>query len=439
MIFTTRILLSFWLWLLAATVWAQSFPSTDSLTKPIERISSQRQSILDNVSQSVIEKMDTVYSHYDSVQQALQTRRDSLDVVLLADTLRQRYDTLRQQISQTQQKLMSQLPNEPDVAQHLPNVSSIPPSPTLPSLPQLTTQLTQRFSAGGALRRVQSLKTQASQYAQQLTTQVQQGTQALQNVSALPEQRVDALPEMKVLQQHQTAQADWQSQQLGKPTVTDHLDQLPEKIQREVVQRAAQHFSEHTEAIEQGQQQLDDLKKKYEQVQSEKDVYQRATSLKGKPWTARLLLGSYFQLYRKPDFKVDLSPFIGYRFNTRWSVGLGGSYRVTLHRVAPHRVAPHRLPLTTPIYQGRAFVESVVYKGFVVHATYERSWLPLPHPISGEPKTTHPQHLLLGIGKTYQITEKVQGTTLLLYRLGSLAHPLQLTRWNVRTGFLLNW
>ena len=414
------------LWLGSTSTYAQSFPPVDHVTQRVDTLLHRGQSLVDSTQQSVT---DQVRTYENRTQRWLLNQQDSLENKLLIDTLRQHYDTLHRQVNETRQAVVNRLPVKSNLMDRLPHLPPVPPSVPLPSLSQTTRRLTQRLSSNNFLGQVHGLKTQASQYTQQATNMMQQGAQSLQNAPATLEQQATALPEIQLLQQQHTAQSDWQSQQLSKQTVTNHVDQLPETIRRETVKQATRHFSEHTEAIQQGQQQLGDLKRKYEQVQSEKDKYQRATSLKGRRWTSRLLLGAYFQIYRQPTLGVDLSPFVGYRFNTRWSIGMGGSYRVVLARSTS----------ATPLYQGRAFIENVVYKGFALHAAYEQGWLPPPHQATSESKRYTTQHFLGGIGKTYQITRKIQGTTLLLYRLGSLKQPFSFTRWNLRTGFLLDW
>ena len=85
---------------------------------------------------------------------------------------------------------------------------------------------------------------------------------------------------------------------------------------------------------------------------------------------------------------------MGYRFNTRWSVGLGASYRV---------------PESVPTYQGRVFVESVVYRGFLLHGAYERSLRSVPTATVGEAAMVGNHHALVGLGKSYTITQKIRG------------------------------
>ena len=113
---------------------------------------------------------------------------------------------------------------------------------------------------------------------------------------------------------------------------------------------------------------------------------------------------------------------MGYRFTSRGSAGVGVSYRV---------------PYTVPLYQARVFAEYGVYRyrGLLVHAEYERSWQPQPGDLGQSIVTAH--HLLAGIGITYRITKKVRGATLLLVRPGPRSQPLDLARWNLRTGVYL--
>ncbi len=408
-----RLALSASLALLAFPVglFAQSIQPLNTLGQRTE----QSLNRADSVRQSATSSLRQVGSHLDSTRQ----RVDSLGAVRVVDTLAQRYNSVQQRVTSVSATI-----NSPA----LPNLPALPPNPTLPSLPNT---LPSRFPARQALDRVAAFRDQAGQYTQQFSGSVQQGTQALQNAPATLEQQAHQLPDMDLLQQSPAASADTLNSPLGQPNLSADASSNHAKIQEQMIQQARQgvrrHFAQHTEELQTGRQELAKLKRKYKAVQSEQDKYQRATSLKGEPWTARLLLGSYFQFYREPSFQVDLSPFVGYRFNTRWSVGVGGSYRAAFRRI----------PGSAPVYQGRVFVEGEVYRGFAAHVAYERSGPSSPVLSQGEDRAIVDQHLLVGIGKSYRITRKIRGTTLLLYRPGDIDQSLQLSRWNLRTGFFL--
>ena len=410
--------------LVASTLQAQSL---DSLAQQINHSGNQVEQYLDTVRQSADEVARQTHASADSVRQHLQERIYSLSITRTLDTLHHRSGA-------AQQSLESALrPVEVDV----PSLPSLPPSPTLSQLP---TTLPDRFPARQALDRIKLIQTKAGQYTQQLRGQLQQGTQAIQNAPATLEQQAAKASGLDVLEQP----ANSTHSALGG-SLSDRPDQfsaaaanaVPDQVQQQMKQRLAQearrHFAQHGNALQDGQQQLSKLKRKYKAVQTEQDKFERATSLKGEPWTARLLLGSYFQFYREPSFQVDLSPFVGYRFNTRWSVGVGGSYRAAIRRVPGSA-----LSRAAPIYQGRMFVEGEVYRGFSAQLSYERSWQSLPVTSQEAAGARHVDHLLFGVGKHYRITRKVQGTTLLLYRPGAIDQSLRLNRWNLRTGFLLS-
>jgi hypothetical protein len=407
--------------LFTPTLQAQSL---DSLAQHLNLSGSQVEQHADSIRQSLDSVAQQTRASIDSMQQHLQERIDSLAITRTLDTLHHHYGA-------AQESLESGL--RPADAK-LPSLSALPPSPTHAQLP---TTLPDRFPASQALERVKLFRTKASQYTQQLRGQIQQGTQAIQKAPSALEQQAAKASGLDMLEQPSSAthsvlggSLSGGSDQLSAAAAANpDPDQVQQQMKQRLAQEARRHFARHSDALQEGQQQLSKLKQKYKAVQTEQDKFERATSLKGEPWTARLLLGSYLQFYREPSFQVDLSPFVGYRFNTRWSVGVGGSYRAAIRRV----------PGSAPIYQGRMFVEGEVYRGFAAHVAYERSGLSSPVLSRGEDRAVVDQHLLVGIGKSYRITRKVQGTTLLLYRPGDIDQSLPLSRWNLRTGFALGW
>ncbi len=411
---------------LASALQAQSL---DSLAQHLSQVEQR----VDSVRQSVDAVPQQTHVSADSLRRHLQERIDSLTITRILDTLHHRYGAAQQSLESKLRPINTNLPTLP----------SLPLSPTLSQLP---TALPDRFPASQALEQVRLFQTKASQYTQQFRGQIQQGTQAVRNAPATLEQQAAKASGLGMLEKS----ANDTRSALGG-SLSGGTDQLsaaaaanadPDQVQQQMKQRVAQetrrYFAQHGNALQEGQQQLSKLKRKYKAAQTEQEKFERATSLRGEPWTAHLLLGSYFQFYREPSFQVDLSPFVGYRFNTRWSVGVGGSYRTAIRQAAIRRVPGSALSRAAPVYQGRVFVESVVYHGFSAQLSYERSWQPLPVGSQDAAGARHTDHLLFGVGKHYRITRKVQGTTLLLYRPGAIDQSLQLSRWNLRTGFLLS-
>ena len=429
---------------------AQSL-SVDSLTDRAAQEIEALQSLPDSVAPHTIRPnaaRDSLLQPLTATRDSVRTKLDSLSrpARAVADTLQQRYEAIQQKGQAVQDSVRALLPDEVRqlAGQDLPPVPALPSLPPaslgkpLPSLQQVSLPITERFASPQALDKLTTLKSNISSSLPSVPTSLQQGLSATRDLPATAEQQAGQLPGMQELQNQQQGLKQWQQSQTANPVSAytaqassyTNMEQIQQQMKQQAMQGAQQHFKEHSEAIQEGQQQLSKLKKKYKTVQSEQDRYERATSLKGEPWTARLLLGSYFQVYRQPSFQLDVSPFIGYRFNTRWSVALGGTYRV----------ASWQLPQRNTIYGGRAFLESVIYKGFALHGEYERLRVPVTATVvSDEPTYRWQEGVLVGVSKSYTITQHISGTALLLHNFtkpsNQTAYP---SRWNVRLGFFLS-
>ena len=81
--------------------------------------------------------------------------------------------------------------------------------------------------------------------------------------------------------------------------------------------------------------------KKYSMVPNSNDLSTaiKRTSLKGRTFKERLVLATNFQILNYRPVMIDFSPSVGYKFNSRFAVGVGGMYRQTfkasLSRLSP--------------------------------------------------------------------------------------------------------
>ena len=399
---------------------AQSL-AVDSLTDRATQEIKAWQALPDSLAPTALQPnaADSLLQPLTATRDSLQTQLDSLSrpARAVADTLRQHYEAVQQKGQAVQDSVRALVPEE---VRQLAG-QDLPPVPALPPLPP-------------ALNKLTSLKSNLSNTLPAVPPPLQQGLSATRDLPTAAEQQAGQLPGMQELQNQQQGLKEWQASQTANPAAqytsqAFDMEQIQQQMKQQAMQGVQHHFKEHSGAIEQGQQQLSQLKKKYKTVQSEQDRYERATSLKGEPWTARLLLGSYFQVYRQPNFQLDVSPFIGYRFNTRWSVGLGGTYRISAWQ----------LPQPETIYGGRVFLESVVYKGFALHAEYEHLRVPVTRLTSDEPTYRWQEGALFGISKSYTITQHLRGTALLLHNFTMPSdQTVYASRWNVRLGFFLS-
>lgn len=210
-------------------------------------------------------------------------------------------------------------------------------------------------------------------------------------------------------------------------TVAAATEQQRAELQQRLLASARDHFAQHQPELQQAQQQLADLKRKYSLVQGEQQ--QKRSSLQGTPLGERLVYGGTMQINRTPSLAVDLSPQLAYRWNKRISTGLGATYRLTLSE-------DYRSIITdNVVYGGRAFAEHEVIRSFLLHGEYERMSQPSPAVNRDAAQRTWQTSLLAGIGKTYRIAGKWQGSVLLLYNFRHGKQNIHARPWVFRFGF----
>lgn len=165
-------------------------------------------------------------------------------------------------------------------------------------------------------------------------------------------------------------------------------------------------------------------------MQTEAGIYVKASSLKGKPLKERLVLGSSLQIHQAVTPAFDLSPFSGFRFNKRWSIALGGTYRLAFDK-------NHRIATAHSVYGGRLFLQSLIRQKFLLHGEYELLRANIPsHSLPQEQSRAWVDGIMFGVGKEYNITKKLKGNVLTLYNFSYQQQGPYLLRWNIRFGFV---
>ena len=388
----------------------------------------------------------------------------------LADTAQQRIDSLRQTVEHT---LETPKRAEQQVRQQITDQKNVREAKRMNGTVQQESQLTQQAGVnappvptlrtsspvGGlpdALPRIPDIKlSELQQVSQRGIGRVQLPTRLGNLPSSLPGGSSDfaagsADRAARVATQHvqkteegqllinQQQLADKLAQQPGtyQQKIEQHQDPAYRKNQarQRLMEKSQDYLTDQPEAIQTGQQRMSKLKRKYSEVQSEQDKYVRAARLSDSAWVTRLVPGLALQIHRGtspllPARSFDLLPFMGYRFNTRWSVGVGGTYRLSVD--SRYRLVRHR-----PVYGGRLYAESVVYKGFLVQVAYERLRTNLPATDGSDQlhRTTYGTGLV-GLGKQYGISKKVRGNVLLFHHVDVRSPRPHVTRWGIRMGF----
>ena len=225
---------------------------------------------------------------------------------------------------------------------------------------------------------------------------------------------------------------DQYQQQLGK-----YNDQefLMEEGKQKIKEKAVEFLAQHQDKIAGIQKKMSKLKKIYSKVENSNDLSTavKRSSLKGKPFKERLFIGANFQVINLDPFSLDFSPSLGYMFNKKFIMGIGGTYRHTFGEYEPNQTT-----IPENQYALNAFVQHDVIKGFFAVATYEQSNRELPDLNSDETNSAWIPGFMAGAGKTVNVHPKINTRIMLLYNF--LHEPGQSpykSPWIFRAGFQL--
>ncbi|NJN28669.1 MAG: hypothetical protein HC819_23175 [Cyclobacteriaceae bacterium] len=217
---------------------------------------------------------------------------------------------------------------------------------------------------------------------------------------------------------------------LGENTPSFDMAQHPLKEAR---QAGMKHFEDINESIEQGESQIEGLKKKYEYVPDSEDLStaKKTNTLKSVPFKKRIVFGGDFHIEIGDPLFLDFNPMIGYRLDKKWMVGLSGMLRLRLDHTDSLGMR-YKMPTTG----GRGFGEYRFYKSFLAHAEYE---VLVNNVLSAEVKHTSSeptQSINIGLGNTFGIYKGLKGKFLLLYNFTLDGDKLYRSPWVVRFGFM---
>jgi hypothetical protein len=129
---------------------------------------------------------------------------------------------------------------------------------------------------------------------------------------------------------------------------------------------------------------------------------------------------------------IDFSPQLGYKFNTRFFVGVGMNYRTTFGDSIKNSY--YVSPSNTSY---KAFISYDVIKAFYAFGEWEKSGIAK----SSNDKTSKQwkDNYFIGIGKRFLVLPKLYFTMTVLYNLNGEDHnPVHPNRFQVRTGFQLS-
>ncbi len=234
---------------------------------------------------------------------------------------------------------------------------------------------------------------------------LQQGTQQVEQLKAMPEQykaQMENLQDSAYLK----AQAKKKAEEL-----------------------AMNYLSEHPEIMNGIQTKMSGLMKRYSVVPNSNDLSSavKRTSLKGKSLREHLVVATNFQLLSISPVSIDFSPQVGYKFNRRFALGAGFTYRQTFGDSIP--------TLSPQVFGYKCFVSYDVLSNFFAYSEFDRN---SPGFKQDADKKTRlwKSAFFLGVGRRFMIHPKVEMTLVFMYNFLHEPHdPIYPRPWSIRVGF----
>ncbi|MFZ6009787.1 MAG: hypothetical protein ACOYXT_05505 [Bacteroidota bacterium] len=313
--------------------------------------------------------------------------------------------------------------NIPDVKTELPN-TDIPKPEELDKLNEIS----------GEIDKVSEKVSEVDQYSKELD-KIKEG--GLQDAEALPEkieEQATNIDEVKALEGEVGKVTKQQAEY--EAMIQRYRDKklLQDEIMRKAKNVATDKLAEFNPMISKAQAEMSKMKKVNPAVQSFKDITKkRPNEMKGKPMRERFVPGITFQVYNNSKFVMDLATQTGYRISGRLTTGLGFTYRFSVSEKNPDWIR------NEGIYGGRFYTDFTLLKGVYVHGDFELLHLDKDKmPLTSDTFRSQVWQSNYGLGKRYNISRKVKGSVMALYRVEYKGDVPGLNKVVLRMGFDLN-
>ncbi len=193
--------------------------------------------------------------------------------------------------------------------------------------------------------------------------------------------------------------------------------EMKEKLKEQAQKVAVDHFAGKQEQLKAAMEKISKYKQKHSNVKSIADVAERPRNeMKDKPFIERIIPGIGIRIQKKgDDLLVDFNPYVGYRFTTRITAGVGWNERV------PYNIELNRYNPDARIFGPRVFGEFKLGKGFSPRLELEVMNTVVPSLSLTTPiDPTNREWVFgafVGLKKEYKLFKRVKGTASVMTRL----------------------
>lgn len=207
---------------------------------------------------------------------------------------------------------------------------------------------------------------------------------------------------------------------------------LKQQAREKAEQLASDYIQNNPAVLKAAQLKANALMKVYSSVPNSNDLSTavKRTSLQGRTFRERLVLGGNFQVVTIKPVTVDFFPMVGYKFNSRWVAGVGGFARWSY--------ADSISGLVTKSFGYKGFSSVDVFRNFFAYTEFNRSSTGFIFTEKGN-HFTWQNSWLIGVGKKISVSSKLDMTILALYNFfHQSGDPLYPKPLSIRVGFQLS-
>jgi hypothetical protein len=282
----------------------------------------------------------------------------------------------------------------------------------------------QTDKAGESLKEVQ-------QYKDEVKTAQEQGLKDAEKLPETAEEKVADLPKVKGAKKGIGAATA--KQQEYEAMINRYKDKklVQAEMKRKMTNVVNDQLNQQTPALKEAQASFSKSKKLYKDANSLSSAVKKkqASAMQGKSFGQRLVPGITFQSYNRSVYTMDWGLQLGYRFTGRLTAGIGGIYRTGFSKSYDSFIKGLH------VYGGRVYSDFLVRKGFFLHGEFEMLNTSDFITRTAEIPDASVWGSNIGIGKQYNLSKRIKGSIIALYRLEFNGHLPEQSKVNLRMGF----
>jgi len=326
-------------------------------------------------------------------------------------------------------------PNPPGLNSDLPGINVSKVSPKIPDAKLNADHLREEANltipemdkvneAKGELGKLGSNLNEVEKYGKELQGLKNLDSATIENASKKAEEKIMKLDQLEGVQEQ--TQVFTKQQAEHKALIQKYNDKklLQEEMRRKAKSMVNDKFTHNTPEIKKAMNELTKHKKSVKEILDKKN-----NTMADKPVTQRLVPGITLQWYKKPEFEMDFAMQVGYQTAGRLRTGIGGIYRVRFDKKYDLFIKGAN------IFGGRMYSDFIINRGIYAHAEYEilrGRYIGIRATGEGVETVTH---AYFGIGKQFNISKKIKGHSMVLYRTEFTGKLFDESKIHLRLGF----